>query len=292
MRKTYKAYAKLNLHLDITGRLPNGYHSVAMLMQSVDLADTVTVEPRRTRGLELVCDIPWIPTDSRNLAWKAAAAFFGKQLPGLRITIQKKIPSGAGMAGGSADAAAVLMALRELFAPQLPHEQLSRMAAQVGADVPFCLWGGCCWAQGIGELLTPLQRLPPAYRFAIVKPQMHVNTGAAYAKLDAAPLQRPATDQVLRHAQEPDWPAAFPLCANVFEQAIAIPGLAQAKHTCAKAGALLTQMTGSGSAVFALYGPEANAKKIMRALTLLGGELHVVCKPVPCGVQELLVQRA
>ena len=148
MRKTYKAYAKLNLHLDVTGVLPGGYHSVAMLMQSVDLADIVTVESTQGTGIEIRCNLPYIPTNKSNIAWKAAAAFFGdddvpgisgKRVPGLCITLEKKIPSGAGMAGGSADAAVVLAALREMYAPEMTDEALREIGAKVGADVPFCL---------------------------------------------------------------------------------------------------------------------------------------------------------
>ena len=303
MRKTYKAYAKLNLHLDVTGVLPGGYHSVAMLMQSVDLADTVMVESTPGAGVEIRCNLPYIPKNKSNIAWKAAEAFFSagipgvnsgqlpgisdKRVPGLRITLEKKIPSGAGMAGGSADAAAVLAALREMYAPEMTDETLRGIGANIGADVPFCLLGGCCWAEGIGEQLTPLQSLPQEYQFAAVKPAVHINTANAYAQMDSIALKRPDTARVFDYAQQGDFAALFPHCANVFEQVIVLPGLTAAKEVCTKAGALLTQMTGSGSAVFALHKAGADAALIEHGLRALGGDSLGILRPMPCGIEEI-----
>ena len=295
MRKIYKAYAKLNLHLDVTGLRPEpqlvGYHSVAMLMQSVDLADIVTVESVRGPGIEIRCNLAYIPKNKSNIAWKAAEAFFAEihtqNMPGICITLEKKIPSGAGMAGGSADAAAVLAALREMYAPEMTDEALRGIGATIGADVPFCLLGGCCWAEGIGEQLTPLQSLPQDYQFAVVKPTVHINTANAYAQMDRVALKRPDTKRVLAYAQRSDFAAMFPLCANVFEQVIVLPGLAEAKEACAAAGALLTQMTGSGSAVFALHKADADAAPIMNGLRALGGDSLGILRPVPCGIKKI-----
>ena len=293
MKFAYKAYAKLNLHLDITGLLPDGYHSVAMLMQSVDLADTVTVETVRGKGVDIRCNLPYVPRDRRNIAWKAAQAFFapGKtsapRIPGLKIVLEKRIPAGAGMAGGSADAAAVLTALREMYMPGMPDEELSRIGAAVGADVPFCLRGGCCWAEGAGEKLTSLQSLPPVYQFAVTKPDLHMSTASAYAMLDKIPLKRPDTERVYALALQGGWEGLFPHCANVFEQAIELPGLPQAKAACAGAGALLTQMTGSGSAVFAVCGGNTNPERVRQSLQALGGDFLSFLQPVPKGVEKI-----
>ena len=293
MRKTYQAYAKLNLHLDVTGLRPDGYHSVAMLMQSVDLADVVTVEQTQGAGIEIRCNLPYIPKNKSNIAWKAAEAFFAAgvagtgQMPGLCITLEKKIPSGAGMAGGSADAAAVLAALREMYAPDMTDETLRGIGAKIGADVPFCLLGGCCWAEGIGEQLTPLQPLPQEYQFAAVKPSVHINTANAYAQMDKIALKRPDTKLVLDYARQGDFAALFPHCANVFEQVIVLPGLTEAKEACTKAGALLTQMTGSGSAVFALHKTTVDAASIEHGLRALGGDSLGILRPVPCGIKKI-----
>jgi len=265
MKRTYRAYAKINLHLDVTGILPNGYHSVAMILQSIDLHDTVTVETASNPGIEIHCNLPYIPTDRRNIAWKASAAFAKDTglpakdagLPGitegLKITLEKRIPCQAGLGGGSADAAAVLTALRDLFRPGMPDEDLRAIGVKVGADVPFCLAGGCCLAEGIGEVLTPLPCLPAAYEIEVFKPSVGVNTARAYATLDSIDLRRPQTARAIDFAKQGDWERLFPLCENVFEQAARLPGLTQYRRSRLESGALLARMTGSGSAVYSIW---------------------------------------
>ncbi|MDR0531246.1 MAG: 4-(cytidine 5'-diphospho)-2-C-methyl-D-erythritol kinase [Oscillospiraceae bacterium] len=289
MKITCRAYAKLNLHLDVAGRLPSGYHNVAMLMQSVSLHDTVTVETTERPGIEIVCDKKGIPGGAENIAWRAVQAFFGGAAgelanppEGLRVALQKQIPAGAGLAGGSADAAAVLTALQKMYAPDMPGEALRAIGARVGADVPFCLLGGCCWAEGVGDQLTPLPCLPAErYRVWLAKPDQSIATGGAYAKIDARGVSHPASPRSL--AAQGAWPAVFPLCANVFEQVTELPGLAEAKADCSAAGALLTQMTGSGSAVFAVGPQKADWPAVAGALKKLGA-FCVEVRPVPCGV--------
>ena len=251
MKHIYKAYAKINLLLDVTGLLPDGYHSVAMILQSIALHDTVTVEAVQGPGIEIACNLPYIPADHRNIAWKACAAFGVTE--GLRITLEKRIPSQAGLGGGSADAAAVLTALRDMFRPDMPGEALSAIGARVGADVPFCLRGGCCLAEGIGEVLTPLPCLPAGCEIEVLKPSAGVNTAQAYAALDAVGLRRPQTSRAIALAKRGDWENLFPLCENVFEQVIRLPGLARYRRERLQAGALLARMTGSGSAVYSIW---------------------------------------
>ncbi|MCL2531439.1 MAG: 4-(cytidine 5'-diphospho)-2-C-methyl-D-erythritol kinase [Oscillospiraceae bacterium] len=282
MKHTYKAFAKINLLLDVTGRLSNGYHTVQMIMQSISLHDTVTVEQTDEPGIAITCDVPSIPTDERNIVHKACKAFGLDS--GLHIHIEKKIPSQAGLAGGSADAAAVLTALRDMFKPGMPMEKLCEIGMQVGADVPFCLIGGCCYAEGLGEQLSPLPCLPRDYRIALVKPDFGVSTAQAYAALDSIDIAHPDTQQALAHARSGEWEAMFPLCANVFEQVLDLPGLAQAKEktiTSVKLAitkqnpAKLVQLTGSGSVVFAIDGAGALAGL---------GEYLGEFAPVDCGV--------
>ncbi|MDR2687370.1 MAG: 4-(cytidine 5'-diphospho)-2-C-methyl-D-erythritol kinase [Oscillospiraceae bacterium] len=251
MKRSYNAYAKINLLLDVAGRRPDGYHSVATVMQSIDLHDTVTVEATSGPGVEILCDLPCIPTDHRNIAWKACKAF--GVTGGLRITLEKRIPSQAGLGGGSADAAATLAALRDMFEPDMPDEELRRAGAAVGADVPFCLRGGCCLAEGIGERLTPLPCLPDTYGIEVLKPSAGINTALAYAALDRAGFTRPQTARAVELAERGDWEALFPLCENVFEQAVRLPGLARYRRERLGAGALLARLTGSGSAVYAIW---------------------------------------
>jgi len=271
-KNTYNAYAKINLLLDVTGRLSNGYHTVEMIMQSISLHDTITVQQVKQPNITIACDAPGIPTDERNIVYKACKAF-GLD-GGLRIDIQKRIPSQAGLAGGSANAAAVLTALRDLFAPNMPSSQLCEIRTTVGADVPFCLIVGCCYAEGFGERLTPLPCLPQDYQIALVKPPFGVSTAQAYAALDSIEITHPNTQQALAHARAGEWEQLFPLCANVFEQVVEIPGLAQAKALPAK----LVQLTGSGSVVFAIDGAD-----VLAGLGEYLGEFS----PVSCGVSKI-----
>ena len=282
MKYTYRAYAKINLLLDVTGRLPNGYHSVAMILQSIDLHDIVTVEAVDGPGIEIHCNLPYIPTDRRNIAWRACEAFGVTE--GLRITLEKRIPSQAGLGGGSADAAAVLTALRDMFQPELPDEALRAIGARVGADVPFCLTGGCCLAEGIGEILSPLPCMPGEYEIEVLKPSVGVNTARAYGALDQIDLKRPRTVRAVELARRGDWEGLFPLCENVFEQAGHLPGLAEYRRERRKAGALLARMTGSGSAVYSIWRAGTKPAELTAPMACEG---RYVCKPVNTGIKEV-----
>jgi len=278
----YHAYAKINLLLDVTGKLPNGYHSVAMVNHSIDLHDTVTVEVTGEAGIDIRCNLHGIPLDERNIAHKACKAFgIGN---GLRIAIEKRIPPQAGLAGGSANAAAVLAALRDIFKPDMPDDTLRKIAQTVGADVPFCLMGGCCLAEGVGELLIPLPCIPDDYAVALVKPNFNVSTAQAYATLGGIDIAHPQTKLVIAHAKQGAWEKLFPLCGNVFEQAICFTALNRVKQDTLQAGALLAQMTGSGSAVFAVYRRADNPDAILQALAQLGSV--TTHRFVPCGVRR------
>ena len=282
MKRSYKAHAKINLLLDVTGKRPDGYHSVAMILQSIDLHDIVTVETVPGPGIEIACNVPYIPTDRRNIAWKACEAF--GVADGLKITLEKRIPSQAGLGGGSADAAAVLAALRDMLRPDMPDEALRAVGAQVGADVPFCLRGCCCLAEGIGEILTPLPCLPESYEIEVLKPAAGVNTARAYAALDQIDYKRPRTAQAVELAKRGDWEALFPLCENVFEQAINLPGLEQYRRERMKAGALLARMTGSGSAVYAVWRAGERPAGLKGPMACEG---TFVCRAVTQGVEPI-----
>jgi len=283
LKHSYRAHAKLNLHLDVVGRRPDGFHSVVMIMHSIDLHDIITVERTPGPGIEIACNLPYIPTDSRNIAWTACEAFGVTQ--GLKITLEKRIPSGAGLGGGSADAAAVLTALRDMLRPDMPCEALREIAAKVGADVPFCLLGGCRLAEGIGELLTPLPCLPDAYEIEVLKPAQGVNTARAYAALDQIDYARPQTAQAIAYARRGDWESAFPLCENVFEQAITLSGLAQYRRSRLQTGALLARMTGSGSAVYSIWRPDEMPAGLPAPFTCAE---RFVCRAVRTGVERVL----
>ena len=226
------AYAKINLMLDIIRRRTDGYHDLFMIMQSVGVADRVTVEREPGRKLRLTASMDDIPLDDKNIAWKAAALFFkttGLRRPGLHIHLEKHIPHAAGLAGGSADGAAVLVALNRLMGTDLSTEQLCDMGVQIGADVPFCIVGGTCLAQGIGEVLSPLKPMPSCH-IVLAKPDFGVNTGKAYGLFDTNGKTHNA-DQLgmLTAVQNRDLPAICGKLENVFEQFVEVPGRIEMK---------------------------------------------------------------
>ncbi|MBQ7545452.1 MAG: 4-(cytidine 5'-diphospho)-2-C-methyl-D-erythritol kinase [Clostridia bacterium] len=281
---TVRAHAKINLLLDITGTLPNGYHGLHMIMQSVSLCDTVTVE-RGAHALE--CSDPAVPTDARNIVWKAANAFekaTGIDCTDTRITIDKRIPSAAGLAGGSADGAAVLAALNRLHGTDLSAGQLCRIGAAVGADVPFCLTGGTCLALNIGDVLAPLPAFE-GYTLVLAKPDCGVSTAEAYAAFDQAiGVSHPHFTQLLFDAAKGDWPRVFRGTCNTFEQFVEVVDRVPIKSVMRRSGSLFSMMSGSGPTVFGVFRTRAEAESC-------AGELqtqypHVfVCDPVPYGLQ-------
>ena len=264
------AYAKLNLTLDILGRRGDGYHEMKMVMQTVSLCDDVTVT---LRGSGVSCRVAGaaLPCDERNLAVKAARAFceaFGCQ-GGIDIALVKRIPSEAGMAGGSADAAAVLRALRALVSPSLSDEALEAVGARVGSDVPFCVRGGTQLAGGRGERLTVLSPAPRLHA-AVCKPDFPISTPALFARVDGVTLtDRPDTGAMLAAIAAGDADALCANVRNVFEQA-----LDDAQHThideikreLLAHGAMAAAMTGSGSAVFGLFPDEASCRAACEAV--------------------------
>ncbi|MCQ2407447.1 MAG: 4-(cytidine 5'-diphospho)-2-C-methyl-D-erythritol kinase [Oscillospiraceae bacterium] len=247
---TLRTPAKINLSLDITGRLPNGYHTMRSVFQTVGIYDTLTF--RRTADdapLVLRCNDPSIPCDGRNLIWKAAAALLGESPCGLEINLEKQIPSQAGMGGGSSDCAAALRGIRELFGLSVSDEALHRIAASLGADCAFFLYGGTCYAEGIGEQLTPLRPLP-AYPLVIAKGSAGISTPEAYRRLDAYPEALPcATDAVLANL-ESDADTLFSVCGNHFDAITDLPETEMIRKVMRSFG-LHPVLSGSGAAVFA-----------------------------------------
>ena len=274
------APAKLNLTLDILGLRPDGYHELEMVMQAVSLCDDIEITVDTFAERQILCQtpagdpIPGIPRDSRNLAWRAADLFYsagGFPDNGLTIRIVKRIPVQAGLAGGSADAAAVLRALGCLFEHRNPPEP-EALAAQCGSDVPFCLQGGTALVRGRGERVTPL-RIDPTQHYVIVKPPFGISTPALFHASDAhTPERRPDADALLRALRRGDCGSAGTLLCNVLEPVAAQshPEILQIKDSLLALGACGAQMTGSGSAVFGLFPDEAQAKRACAALK--GGE--------------------
>lgn len=198
---TVRARAKINLTLDVTGRREDGYHTVEMVMQSIALHDTVRVTTihgeKKPRGIVLSCSLPFLPTDERNLAYRAAELFYketGALLETCEIHIEKRIPVAAGLAGGSTDAAAVLRALNALHTAGLTDDELCEMGLKLGADVPFCLRGGTMLAQGIGEELSLLPDMPHCW-VVLCKPPFAVPTKEVYQEIDSVDILRASGQQ-------------------------------------------------------------------------------------------------
>ncbi len=256
MKVTVKANAKINLMLDILSTLPNGYHDLFMIMQSVGLYDTVTVEKTGKRKIEITCSIPDIPCDEKNIAYKAAVAYFGFtkiENKGIKIHIDKKIPHAAGLAGGSADGAAVIVALNELFESKLTEKDIINIGSKVGSDVPFCALGGTMMAQYTGTVLSHLPDLEERY-VIIVKPQQDVSTGKAYAAFDTAERVRHLdTKGMLISAANGDWSRISERVGNVFEQFIEVTDRAVIKAIMRQHGCTCCCMSGSGPSIFGVF---------------------------------------
>ncbi len=250
-----KAYAKINLSLALTGVREDGYHTLHSVMQTVSLCDMLSVELAKTTVF--TCSEPSLAGD-KNLCVKAANAFFANTglQGGARIHLDKHIPTGAGLGGGSADAAAVLRALNELHGEPLTTEQLLALSATIGADVPFCLQGGKCLCRGIGEVLTPMPT-EPLY-LVIAKGADGLSTPDMYRRMDA----------VRDTWSSPDRTGYF----NDFEPAAeaVLPDVSYLKHRLKALGATVSMMSGSGSAVFGIFETEQQTKKAAATLAAEG----------------------
>ena len=261
------APAKLNLSLDVTGRREDGYHTLRTVMQSIDWCDTVTVDLADDGHIHLTCD-GGIPANEKNIAYRAAVLFreaLGTE-QGYVIDVHKAIPSEAGIAGGSADGAAVLRGLNRLHGEPLSEEALLTLGARLGADVPFCLLGGTALATGIGTELTPLPPLPPCY-FVVVKPEGGVSTPEAYRLLDSAPsLLHPDVEAQCEAIRRGDLEGILPHTGNSFEAPLALPHTATIVALLRQHGAAAALLTGSGSATFGIFREKATAEAAAEAL--------------------------
>ena len=277
---TRKAYAKINLGLDVVGRLENGYHQVRMIMQTVGIYDRLTFAAGES-GIRIVTDSGELPTGPDNLIYRAAVLLLetcGVEA-GVDIRLEKHIPIAAGMAGGSSDAAATLQGLNDLFAPGLTQERLRQLGVRIGADVPYCIMGGTALAEGIGEVLTPL---PPAPRCTVLvaKPDLQVSTKYVYEHLDAGESwQHPDIDGMRSAIESGSLPGVVSRLGNVLETvtAGAYPVIGQIKREMLTRGAMGSLMSGSGPTVFGIYGNREQARDARSRLeeTGLAKELFV-----------------
>mgnify|MGYP004553610507 FL=1 len=277
-----KAFAKINLSLDVCGRLENGYHDVKMVMQSISVFDIVTIR-RINEGIELSTNLPYLPIDSRNLAYRAAEEFFSYTgiKSGVRIDISKRIPVGAGLAGGSSNASAALKGLNRLFDAHLSLKQLCSIGVKLGADVPFCILGGTRLAEGIGEKLSPLPRLPHC-SIVLVKPAFSISTKSVYEKIDSCKnIVHPNTDLVIKGLYEKNLSMITRGMGNVLEEVSVSehPVIKKVKEELMSLGAISAQMSGSGPTVFGIFETTDGAR---RAKSVLWGKYKTVyiCSPV------------
>lgn len=260
------APAKINLYLDVLKRRNDGYHEVEMVLQSVNLCDVVTIKKTNDCKINLTCTCKVTNQTQDNAAYIAAKKFFAHtniKNPGININIEKRIPQGAGLAGGSTDAAATLIGLDRLFDSGFSKSQLAKIGGEIGADVPFCIYGGTMLATGTGTTLTPLPSIANCW-IIIVKPSFSVSTKSAYEMLD-----RCAENQIIKR-EISDLVGAIKnknlqdIALNVynrFEFVLNIEEVSKIKKILKKGGALNSCMTGSGSAVFGIFNDEEKAQK-------------------------------
>ena len=251
------AFAKLNLTLDVLDKRPDGYHDLKSVMQTISIRDDIQIDLETGEPWKLICDREDIPTDSTNLAWKAAEVFFAatkKDPNGLTITITKRIPQQAGLGGGSADAAAVLRALNRHYGAPLSILALAELGASVGSDVPFCTLCGTAMVEGRGERLRKLPDIPNCF-FVVCKPEFSASTPELYKKLDESVIGKRPNHQAMESALlAGDLGKIAENVYNVFDPLVTKEHLEinYIKSIFNSYGSVAQQMTGSGSAVFGI----------------------------------------
>ncbi|MEG0297175.1 MAG: 4-(cytidine 5'-diphospho)-2-C-methyl-D-erythritol kinase [Clostridium sp.] len=251
-----KAYAKINISLDIVGKRTDGYHLLRMIMQSVDLYDEITIE-KQNKGIFITCNKPYVPTDERNLAYKAAKLFMDTFNidSGVRIDIKKNIPVAAGMAGGSTDCAAVLKIMNKLFDINVSDEKLMELGLKLGADVPYCIIGGTALCEGVGEEITQLKSFKDKI-LVVVKPPFGVSTKGAYQGFDINRVRNhPNTESLIEAMENDDLEFVSNNMKNLLENVTLRKHrvLISIKEELKSLGALGSMMSGSGPTVFAFF---------------------------------------
>ncbi len=269
-----KAMAKVNLGLDVLRRLENGYHEVKMVMQTVDLYDELTVVKEETKEITITSNAGELPLNEDNLIYKAAKLLFQKagNEYGVSIHLNKNIPIAAGMAGGSTDAAATLLALNALFGFGYSKEELAEIGVKIGADVPYCIYGGTCLSEGIGEILTKLPDAPDCY-IVIAKPPIGVSTKYVYENLHIETVQEhPDMDGMVEAIQKGSLKDVTDKMGNVLETVTVkrYPEIAKMKQCLLDNGAENALMSGSGPTVFGIFTERKTADKALKELEKTG----------------------
>ncbi|AKA71074.1 4-(cytidine 5'-diphospho)-2-C-methyl-D-erythritol kinase [Clostridium scatologenes] len=251
-----KAYAKINLSLDVVGKREDGYHTLQMIMQTIDLYDLINIK-KTDKGINISCNKQYVPTDERNLAYKAAELFMKTYdvCEGIDIYIKKYIPVAAGLAGGSTDAAAVLKAMRNMYRPDISDEKIMKLGLNIGADVPYCVIGGTALCEGIGEKITKLNSFKN-HILVVVKPAFGVSTKEVYKNLDINKIKRhPDTNLLISSIEANNLNALARNMKNVLENVTLYKHvvLKDIKKEMINMGAQGTLMSGSGPTIFAFF---------------------------------------
>ncbi len=258
------ANAKINLTLDVLERRLDGYHSLDMIMHSVDIFDRITITKNYNNNIKVSCNIPGLLVDESNSAYKAASLLMkdNKKISGVDINIEKHIPIGAGMAGGSADAAGVIVGIDKLFSLNLSYEYMKKIALNIGADVPFCIKGGCVRATGVGEIMKELDTL--SMNLLIIKPKQSISTAYVYKNLNINNVHiRPDNKRFIQGMKSKNLDEMIPYMANVLETVTkeVVDEIEEIKSEMKTCSAKLSMMTGSGTAVFGIFESDVDLKK-------------------------------
>ena len=268
-----KAYGKINLTLDVVCRRKDGYHLLDTVMQTISIWDELEIQHSRQPGVHLQCNKDSLPTDSKNTAFRAAKFFLedrGLENEGVYIFIKKHLPSRSGMGGGSADAAAVLRGLNEMYGTGLSADKLMELGAKVGADVPFCVVGGAARCTGVGADVEPIEPMPQCW-LVVCKPPTGMSTPRAYSLLDQYPLSSTqATPRMLEAMAAGNLKRIGKGLANRFDETIRMAPVRALKRAMMDAGALGSMMTGSGSSVYGIFETEQRAREAMEQLAGMG----------------------
>ena len=288
-----RAFAKVNYALEVRGVRADGYHEIYTVMQSVSLHDELEIT-RAEEGFELLVEPEEAPTgpsekNTVSLAWRLLKEATGEDLP-VRVRLRKTIPAGAGLGGGSADAAAALLGLNELLGLGLSDAELREVGVRVGADVPFCIGGGTALGEGVGEVLTPLPS-PPEHHLVVAKPDRGAETARIYKAYDERPVEeRPSIAPTLESLRAGDLGALARSLGNDLAPVTEtlVPEVGELRESLARAGALSALMSGSGTAVYGLFGSEDEARGAERKVE---APFARICRPVAGGV-EVLRERA
>ena len=284
----FKIYApaKINLYLNIKGKVNNtDYHYVEMIMQSINLYDIITIKSNDHKNINIETKFSFCKNNENNTIYKAAKSFFeysGTYNNGIDISVKKNIPISAGLAGGSADAAATIIGLNKMFKTDFNKNQLIEIALKVGADVPFCIFGGTMIAEGIGEILTPIKPIPKCY-IVLCKPNIDISTKVAYKLFDTTPNKKfNNIKNIVKYINKENLNLISKNIYNRFEEVLMLDEVNDIKNILNNNGAIVSCMSGSGPSTYGIFFEKLTAKNCFKKLKTIYNDTFL-CKPIPCG---------